>query len=258
LTDPAFLPLADGSRLAYRHLPGQTPGILFCPGFNSDMQGQKAVALDGWCRATGRQFTRFDYFGHGESSGRFEEGTIGRWRDDTLAVLDRVTSGPQIIVGSSMGGWLMLLAALERADRICGLVGVAAAPDFTRSLTREGLSGGQRNQLEKTGYCDLPNCYDDGEPYRISRRLLEEGETHLLLEREIPLDLPVRLIQGQQDPDVPWRHALRIAEQLGSQDVEVILLKTGDHRLSSPGPLRRLLQVVQGLLEDLEQPAGSR
>ncbi len=254
---PAFLALADGSRLAYRHLPGLTPGILFCPGFNSDMQGQKALALEQWCRVQGRQFTRFDYFGHGESSGRLEEGSIGRWRDDTLAVLDAVTSGPQLIVGSSMGGWLMLLAALVRPERIAGLVGIAAAPDFTRALAREGLTAAQRDQLQQTGYCDLPNCYDDGEPYRIGRRLLEEGEAHLLLEREIAIDLPVRLIQGQRDPDVPWQHALRIAEQLRSEDVEVILLKTGDHRLSSPGPLRRLLQVVQGLLEDLAPPAGS-
>ncbi len=187
MTGPAFLALADGSRLAYRHLPGLTPGILFCPGFNSDMQGQKALVLEQWCRAQGRQFTRFDYFGHGESSGSVEEGSIGRWRDDTLAVLDAVTGGPQLIVGSSMGGWLMLLAALARPARIAGLVGIAAAPDFTRALAREGLTAEQRDQLQRTGYCDLPNCYDDGEPYRIGRRLLEEGEAHLLLEREIPV-----------------------------------------------------------------------
>lgn len=243
-----YLELADGSRLAYRHLPGSGPGILFCPGFNSDMQGNKALALDAWCRAQGRQFTRFDYSCHGQSSGRLEEGTIGRWRDDTLAILDRVATGPQLVVGSSMGGWIMLLLALERPQRLVGLVGIAAAPDFTEALANHGLDDTQRQQLADSGYCDLPNCYDDGEPYRISQQLLEEGRQHLLLDREIDIDLPVRLIQGQRDEDVPWQHALRIAARLRSDDVEVQLLKSGDHRLSEPTDLARLLTAVDTLL----------
>jgi len=194
---PQFLSLPDGSAIAYRHLAGCEPGIVFCSGFNSNMQGTKVLALEQWACANGRQFTRFDYFGHGESSGNLEQGCIGRWRDDTLAILDRVTSGKQLLVGSSMGGWLMLLAAQARPERICGLLGLAAAPDFSQRL-RANLTAAQQAQLNDNGYTDLPNCYDDGEPYRIGRHLLEEGEDHLLLGKAIPtpLDLPVRLIQG--------------------------------------------------------------
>jgi pimeloyl-ACP methyl ester carboxylesterase len=251
IDDPQYLELADGSRLAYRHLPGGSPGILFCPGFNSDMQGNKALALDAWCRSQGRQFTRFDYSCHGLSSGRLEEGSIGRWRDDTLAILDKVTSGPQLVVGSSMGGWIMLLLALARPERLRGLVGIAAAPDFTETLATHGLDDGQRQQLAASGYCDLPNCYDDGEPYRISQHLLDEGREHLLLGGQIDIDLPVRLIQGQRDADVPWQHALTIAAQLRSDDVEVQLLKCGDHRLSAPADLARLVATVDALLSSL-------
>lgn len=246
-----YLELADGSKLAYRHLPGSSPGILFCPGFNSDMQGNKALALDAWCQAQGRQFTRFDYSCHGQSSGRLEEGAIGRWRDDALAILDTVTAGPQLVVGSSMGGWIMLLAAMSRPQRILALVGLAAAPDFTQSLRDGGLSESQLQQLAANDYCDLPNCYDDGQPYRIGRQLLEEGREHLLLDREIPVDVPVRLIQGQCDVDVPWQHALRIAEKLRSSDVEVQLVKSGDHRLSEPADLARLVATVEALLTRL-------
>ncbi len=247
-----FLTLEDGSRIAYQHLEGATPGILFCPGFNSNMQGEKALALEAWCRDTGRQFTRFDYSGHGESSGRFEEGTIGRWRDDTLAVLDRLCEGPQLVVGSSMGGWIMLLVALQRPERVCALTGVASAPDFTEALWSEGLSAAQRESLDATGVCQIENCYDDGEPYRISRRLLEEGRNHLLLGRDIPVRVPVRLLHGQQDADVPWEHALTVARCLASDDVEVQLVKSGDHRLSAPEDLARLIRTVDSLLAELE------
>ena len=243
------LTLADGTSLAYNHLPGTDPGILFCPGFNSDMQGNKALALEAWCRERGIQFTRFDYFGHGDSDGSVEEGTIGRWRDDTLAILDTVTSGSQLVVGSSMGGWIMLLAALARPERIAGLVGIAAAPDFTRRLREQRLDEQQRRQLEQTGYCEMPNDYD--EPYRISRRLLQEGDEHLLLENDIALDLPVRLLHGQLDADVPWEHALTIANRLRGDDVEVQLVKSGDHRLSEPTDLQRLINTVAVLHEQL-------
>jgi pimeloyl-ACP methyl ester carboxylesterase len=244
----AFLALADGSSIAYRHTPGAAPGVLFCAGFNSNMQGIKALALEQWCRDRGRQFTRFDYSGHGESSGSVEEGCIGRWRDDTLAVLDRVTSGPQVIVGSSMGGWIMLLVALQRARRVKALLGLAAAPDFTERL-RARLTDAQRQQLDRSGYADLPNCYDDGEPYRIGALLLDEGEAHLLLDGEIPVDVPVRLIQGQRDDDVPWQLALRLAERIRGADVEIQLVKDGDHRLSQPADLRRLELTLEQLLQ---------
>jgi pimeloyl-ACP methyl ester carboxylesterase len=242
-----FLTLSDGSSLAYRHVSGREPGILFCSGFNSNMQGTKALALEQWCRDQGRQFTRFDYFGHGDSSGVLEQGCIGRWRDDGLAILDSVTTGPQLVVGSSMGGWIMLLLAIARPQRVYALVGLAAAPDFTRRL-EASLTGEQRHQLADNGYADLPNCYDDGEPYRIGRHLIEEGAVHLLLGAQIPIDLKVRLIQGQRDEDVPWELALSLAEKLRSTDVEVQLVKEGDHRLSEPEDLRRLLVTVEQLL----------
>ena len=244
----AFLTLADGSSIAYRHTPGETPGVLFCAGFNSNMQGIKALALEQWCRERGRQYTRFDYTGHGESSGTLQDGCIGRWRDDTLAVLDQVTSGPQVIVGSSMGGWIMLLVALERGTRVKALLGLAAAPDFTDRL-RTRLTAAQRQQLERDGYTDLPNCYDDGEPYRISARLLDEGEAHRLLDGGIPLDMPVRLIQGQRDEDVPWQLPLRLAELIRGADVEIQLVKRGDHRLSEAADLLRLELTLEQLLQ---------
>jgi pimeloyl-ACP methyl ester carboxylesterase len=177
-----------------------------------------------------------------------EDGCIGRWRDDTLAVLDRVTSGPQVIVGSSMGGWIMLLVALQRAPRVKALLGLAAAPDFTARL-RARLTAAQRQQLDRSGYADLPNCYDDGQPYRIGGLLLDEGDTHLLLGGEIAVDVPVRLIQGQRDEDVPWRLALSLAAQIRGADVEVQLVKSGDHRLSSASDLRRLELTLEQLLQ---------
>jgi pimeloyl-ACP methyl ester carboxylesterase len=239
---PDYLESSAAGRLAYHHLPGSEPGVLFCAGFNSDMRGGKAMALEAWCREQRIQFTRFDYYGHGESDGKVEQGTIGRWRDDALAILDVVTSGPQLIVGSSMGGWIMLLAALTRPERIAGLVGIAAAPDFTRRIREQRLDETQLRQLEETGYCEMQSAY--GDPYRISREMLEEGESHLLLQDDIPIDLPVRLIHGQRDADVPWETSLAIARLLHSEDVEVRLIKAGDHRLSEPRDLLRLLGTV--------------
>ncbi|MCZ6831411.1 MAG: alpha/beta hydrolase [Gammaproteobacteria bacterium] len=241
----------DGNTVAYHHTPGQQPGILFCGGFNSDMQGHKALALEAHCREHNRQFTRFDYFGHGESSGTFEDGTIGRWADDAIAVLEQVTEGPQLIVGSSMGGWMMLLASLACPQRVVGLVGVAAAPDFTEQMTRSALTPAQLAELAEQGFTDIPNCYDDQEPYRIRRTLIEEGREHLLLDREIAIDVPVRLIHGQQDPDVPWQCALELMERLRTADVEVQLLKSGDHRLSEPEDLSRLCTTIERLLDRL-------
>lgn len=244
----------DGECLAYHHSPGTGPGVLFCSGFNSNMQGIKALALENWCRDQGRQYTRFDYFGHGQSSGEFSAGTIGRWRDDTVAILDEVTSGPQVIVGSSMGGWMMLLAAIARPQRVAALLGLAAAPDFTAALALKGLSDAQRAALEDTGFCEIANCYDDGEPYHISARLLAEGSEHLLLADEVPVEAPVRLLHGQCDDDVPWQTALTLAQQLRSTDVEVQLVKGGDHRLSSETDLQRLYTSLQALLRTVEGP----
>lgn len=244
----------DGETVAYEHVDGSAPGLLFLSGFNSNMQGDKALFLDLWCRERGRQYTRFDYQGHGSSSGSFADGTLGRWIDDALAVLDEVTQGPQLLVGSSMGGWVMLQLALARPERVAALVGIAPAPDFTRALRDDRLAPEQLLQLELSGYCDIENCYDDGEPYRISRELLEEGERHCLLDAQaIAIDLPVRLLHGQCDEDVPWQRSLQLAGKLASTDVEIVLVKDGDHRLSRPQDLQRLARTVDVLLESLDE-----
>jgi len=247
---PAILTREDGSMIAYHHTAGKSPGVMFLTGFKSDMQGGKATTLEEYCMSTGRAYTRFDYFGHGESSGAFEDGTIGRWADDAVCVLDQVTEGPQVLVGSSMGGWIMLLTALQRSDRIAGLVGIAAAPDFTHDLIPAALTPEQHAALDDQGYCDIPNCYDDQEPYRIRKTLLDEGDKHLLLNGEIALDVPVRLIHGIEDRDVPWQTALRIMDCVRSDDVEVQFVKSGDHRLSEPHDLGRLTRTVDALLEN--------
>lgn len=245
----------DGETIAYEQHGGDLPGVMFLSGFNSNMQGDKALFLDAWCRERGRQFTRLDYFGHGESSGQFENGTIGRWLDDALAVLDEATQGPQLLVGSSMGGWIMLHLALARPDRISGLLGIAPAPDFTQALAQGSLRPEQMLQLELSGYCDLENCYDDGESYRVSRELLEEGKQHCLLGADtIAIDLPVRLLHGQCDDDVPWQRSLLLAEKLVSNDVEIHLVKDGDHRLSRPSDLQRLARTLEFMLCQLERP----
>lgn len=248
-TDLQFLTREDGHRIAYRQSPGKQPGVLFLTGFKSDMEGGKALALEAYCAERGHAFTRFDYTGHGESDGKFENGTIGEWSSDAVRILDEVTEGPQILVGSSMGGWMMLLAALARPERVAGLVGIAAAPDFTRDLIPDRLTEEQKTSLTETGYCDIPNCYDDMEPYRIGKTLLDEGDAHILLDAEIPLDIPVRLIHGLLDEDVPWETALKIMDKLKSTDVEVQFVKTGDHRLSSDADIARLTRTVGVLLE---------
>jgi len=240
----------DGGRIAYRRLvapPGdRRPGVVFLTGFASDMSGGKASALAAWAAARGQAMLRFDYFGHGQSSGRFRDGTIGRWTEDALAVIDALTTGPQILVGSSMGGWIMLLAALARPDRIAGLVGIAAAPDFTEDLMWDRMSATQREALARDGVLLEPSKYTDA-PYEISRALIEDGRRHLLLRSRIDIHCPVRLLHGMADPDVPWETSARLAEQLASDDVVVTLIRDGDHRLSRDADLQRLLATVEEL-----------
>ncbi len=219
----------------------------------SDMDGSKALWLEGWCRARGRAFLRFDQTGHGQSSGRFEEGGIAQWAEDVIAALDSLTEGPQILVGSSMGGWLMLLAALARPDRIVGLVGIAAAPDFTEDLMWESASEDWQATLMTEGRVEEPSEYGP-EPYVITKTLIEEGRSKLVLRSPLPITCPVRLIQGLQDTAVPWRTALRLQEHLLSTDVAVTLVKDGDHRLSRTTDLDRLGRVLGGLIEDLARP----
>lgn len=237
----------DGATIAYHAHHGKLPGAVFCGGFNSDMGGTKALALEQACLAEGRSYIRFDYFGHGQSTGAFAEGTIGRWRDDCLAVLDLVAQGPQVLVGSSMGGWLATLAALARPGKVAGLVLIAPALDFTERLMRPGLPAEALAALERDGVWIRPSPYGpDG--YPITRRLLDEGRDHLLLDRPVPYAGPVRILQGMEDPDVPWRHALDTVAAFAGGDVQLTLIKDGDHRLSRPQDLNLLEQSVAAML----------
>jgi pimeloyl-ACP methyl ester carboxylesterase len=241
----------DGVGLAWVREDGSSPTVVFLPGFRSDMTGDKATALAAFCAEHGQAMLRFDYSGHGASGGSFEHGTIGRWTDDALAVIDRLTCGKLILVGSSMGGWIALLAALARKERIAALIGIAAAPDFTETIW-SAMTAEQRAMLERDGVMRRPSRY--GEPYPITRALIEDGRSRLLLDAPIALDCPVRLLHGQADPDVPWQIALRIAERLNSRDVQVILVKDGDHRLSRPRDLALQRRTLSELCGDL---AGS-
>ncbi|HEV2336732.1 MAG TPA: alpha/beta hydrolase [Stellaceae bacterium] len=244
---PAILARPDGATIAYHRRVGQPPGIVFVGGFRSDMTGTKALFLEDYCRSRERGYVRFDYFGHGASSGDFADGTIGRWREDAIAVIDSLTAGPQILIGSSMGGWIMLLAALARRERIAALVGIAAAPDFTQELLWPRLTPAQREEIMTRGRLVLPSDYDPA-GYLYTRALIEDGSRHLLLGRPIALDLPVRLLHGLADQSVPWQLSLRLAERLTSRDVAVTLVKGGDHRLSSEPDLARLAQTLDALI----------
>ncbi len=216
----------------------------------SDMTGTKATALEAAARARGQAFLRFDYQGHGASSGRFAEGTICRRAEDAIAVLDELTEGPQILVGSSMGGWIMLLAALARPARVAGLVGIAPAPDFTEDLMWTRYGPEVRATLEETGVYHEPSEYGDV-PTTITLRLIEDGRRHLMLRDRIALDCPVRLIHGMKDTAVPWETSVRLAETLETDDVELYLIKDGGHRLSGPADLERLFRVVARLTDGL-------
>jgi pimeloyl-ACP methyl ester carboxylesterase len=235
----------DG-RLAWARLPGSGPGVVFLPGFRSDMEGSKAVALRDHCAARGRAFLRFDYSGHGISTGRFEDGTIGQWAADAAAVLDALTEGPQVLVGSSMGGWIALLLARARPGRVAGLVGIAPAPDFTEALMWPAFSDAQRATILEQGVLHLPSQY--GEPTPITRALIEDGARQSVLAAPLPIRCPVRILQGMQDPDVPWRHALRLVDAIEDPDVRLHLVKDGDHRLSRPEDLRLLAETLESLL----------
>lgn len=240
------LDLPDRS-LAFHCTPGDRPMVVFCTGFRSDMEGGKALALEAHCRTRGQGFLRFDYRGHGQSSGRFEDGCIGEWLDDTLAVLDRLTTGPSILIGSSMGGWIVLLAALARPDRVCGLIGIAPAPDFTETLIWQRAGAEMREALARDGVWHEPSPYSET-PTPITRRLLEEGRAHLLMDRPIALDCPIRLVHGERDDDVPYSTSLRLSERLVGEDVVVTLVKDGDHRLSRPRDLALITAALDHLL----------
>lgn len=232
----------DGVRLAYNLQPGAGPTLVFLPGYMSDMEGGKALALDAWAAETGRAMLRLDYSGCGVSEGRFEDGTLTVWRDDVLHLIDTLTDGPIILVGSSMGGWLMLLVALARPGRVAALVGIAAAPDFTEW----GFSDAQKAEIQANGRIEEPSDYGY-DPYVTTLGFWESGQANLTLDGEIALDCPVRLLHGQRDPDVPWETSLRLAAELRSDDVQVRLVKDGDHRLSRPQDIALLIETVSNL-----------
>ncbi|HET6970460.1 MAG TPA: alpha/beta hydrolase [Phenylobacterium sp.] len=239
-----FLGRPGGEGVAWRRVAGAGPTVVWLGGFKSDMAGTKAQALADWAQRCGRGYLRFDYFGHGESSGDFQAGTITRWREDALAVLDELTAGALVLVGSSMGGWIACLAALARPERIQAMVLVAPAPDFTEKLMAPEIPPDGRAALAADGVWLRPSEYS--EPYPITRELLEDGARWSILgEAAIPIQVPVRVLQGADDPDVPWRHALELAQTLSSADVVFSLVKDGDHRLSRPQDLARLIAAVE-------------
>jgi pimeloyl-ACP methyl ester carboxylesterase len=233
-------------RIAYRIQPGREPGVVWLGGFRSDMTGTKAEHLSRWATDRGRAYLRFDYSGHGASDGRFEDLVLSDWLGDALTVLDRLTAGPQILVGSSMGGWIAALLALRRPERVAGALFIAPAPDFTESLMWAQMTGPERDEILKQGRFVERSQYSP-EPNIITRALIEDGRKHLILGGPIAIRCPVRIVQGMADPDVPWRHALVFADCLEADDVELTLIKAGDHRLSKPTELRRITDALESL-----------
>jgi len=231
----------EGRRLAFNKIPpvNGRPTFIWLSGYRSDMAGGKAQAVSSWAWQTGNGAVLFDYSGHGESEGRFEDGTISSWREDTLAAIDTLSEGPLVLVGSSMGGWMALLAALARPERVKGLVLIAPAPDFTEKLMWAGLSQAQQEEIMTRGVTLRPSDY--GTPDPITKALIEDGRQWQILDAPIAFDGPVRILQGMEDPDVPWPHALEINERLTSSDVILTLIKDGDHRLSRDQDVARLI-----------------
>ncbi len=244
---PDYLTTAAGRKLAYELSEGAPPGLVFLGGFKSDMQGTKALHLEEWARSTGRAFLRFDYSGHGQSSGAFAEGTIGDWADDAEAAIIQLTKGPQVLVGSSMGGWIGLILASRIADRIAGMVGIAAAPDFTEDSMWAGFSEIHRAKLQREGQLALPSDY--GEPYIITRRLIEEGRNHLVMRKPLKLGFPARFLQGTDDADVEQSVPLRLLSHAKGSDIRLTLVKGADHRFSSPDCLLLIEQTINDVLE---------
>lgn len=254
----SHLVLADGRRIGVAHRAAASAfsgdptrgggGLLFLCGFKSDMTGTKATFLDAHCAARGYACLRFDYSGHGQSSGAFADGTVGRWAEEAIAVIDSAREEKLVLVGSSMGGWIMLLAALARPRRVAGLIGIAAAPDFTETLIWDRLSDSDRDRLLANGRLEMDSQYAE-EPTIVTRALIEEGRRHLLLSAPIGLHGPVRLLHGMADPDVPYRVSIELADRLASDDVRVTLIKDGDHRLSRAEDLALLAEAVDALLQ---------
>jgi pimeloyl-ACP methyl ester carboxylesterase len=234
-----------GRRLAYDQVAGQGVGVVFLGGFRSDMGGTKAVHLAEWAAKAGRPFLRFDYSGHGQSGGAFEDGCIGDWFADARDIISARTDGPQILVGSSMGGWISLLIARAMPEKLAGLVGIAAAPDFTEDSMWDGFTAAQKADLAAKGAVQIPSDY--GDPYTITRRLIEDGRENLVLRTPLHLPLPVRLLQGTADADVPVSVAMRLFEHASGADIRLTLVKGADHRFSSVDCLELLTQTIEAL-----------
>ncbi len=257
MSDLEFMEVGTGDTartIAVRKQPGTAPGVFWLGGFKSDMRGTKAEALVTYAARAGRACVRFDYSGHGESGGRFEDGTISRWLEEAIAVFETQTRGRQIVVGSSMGGWIALLLARAlaangtRSGSLAGLVLIAPAPDFTEDLMWAQFSAEIRRQIEEEGQWLRSSAYGE-DPYPITRGLIEDGRRHLLLNRPIETKCPVRILQGVQDPDVPFAHAMKLVSCLAQDDVVLTLVKDGDHRLSRPEDIERLLRAVDELVD---------
>ncbi|MEM9043867.1 MAG: alpha/beta hydrolase [Pseudomonadota bacterium] len=253
MTTPDYLNRSNKPRLAYHRFAGEgdgalLPGIVFLGGFRSDMTGTKAQFLQEWAKERGRAFLRMDYSGHGQSDGDFLDHCIGDWAEDAVTVITSVTEGPQVLVGSSMGGWISLLLARQMPERIAGLIGIAAAPDFTEDSMWAGFSDEQRATLTETGRLDLPSDYSD-DPYPITKRLIEDGRENLVLRTPLNLPFPVRLLQGTADTDVRPEVALRLLDHLVSPDARLTLVKDADHRFSEPSELSLIGKTLHGILQ---------
>ncbi len=247
-----FLTTPQGRHIAYHKTPGKEPGIVFLGGFRSDMTGSKAMHLQAWAEAAGRAFLRFDYSGHGRSHGAFTDGAISDWREDAAAVIEVLTEGPQILVGSSMGGWIALLLARDFGARVGGFVGIAAAPDFTETMWEHELSLAERTVLLEEGLILRPSDYSD-EPYPITRRLIDDGKTNLVLEGPLNVPVPARLLQGTADQDVPTSTALKLLDHISSPDLRLTLVRDADHRFSSPPCLALIVESIEAVLRSRDE-----
>ncbi len=246
MAEPAFLETPNGRRLAYHLFSGRRPGVVFLGGLRSDMSGTKAIHLEAWARRSGREFLRFDYSGHGESAGEFTEGSIGEWAEDAWAAIDMLTEGPQVLVGSSMGGWISLLIAKKMPERLLGLVTVAAAPDFTEIGYWNEWSAAERKTVMEEGEIALPSEY--GDAMVITKKLIEDGREHLVLSDPLEIQSPVRMLQGTADKDVPQEMALRLLDHLEGPDIRLELIKDADHRFSTPECLDTITRAVEEVL----------
>lgn len=250
MLSPKYLSTAGGRIAYHQHISTHNPhlpGIIFLGGFMSDMGGTKAMALQEFCEKNDYSYLRFDYFGHGQSDLTFTDGTISLWKQNAVDVIDQLTQGPQLLIGSSMGGWIMLLAALARAERVAGLIGIASAPDFTRGLIWDLLDAATQQILRIKGIYSLESEYGDA-PYPITYQLIEDGDRHMLLHQEIPIHCPVRLLHGMQDRDVPHTLSLKLVEQLKSDDAQVTLIKNADHRMSTAKNIQLLCERLEEML----------